>query len=146
MQLYLMEASCFQARKYFGHLATLKQTDPNVWLCLSVCCAMADELEESNVALTRAQSISQNNENDLRIKFCLGVFTKSIFTQSIVVINIQLYSSALLAEKKKEFTTALDGYNACLNGCPVEPQDNSGTGDSTSITFLKDLKGMIYKN
>ena len=61
-----------QARKYFGHLATLKQFDADVWLCLSVCCAMADEFTECATALKTAQNLIQNSGDDVRVKFCHG--------------------------------------------------------------------------
>jgi len=61
-----------QARKYFGHLATLKQFDADVWLCLSVCCAMADEFTECSTALKTAQNLINNSEEDVRVKFCHG--------------------------------------------------------------------------
>lgn len=59
-----------QARKYFGHLATLRHDDPDVWLCLSVCCAMAEEFEECSTAIKRASTLIE--KDDVRIKFCHG--------------------------------------------------------------------------
>jgi len=37
---HLERQSFQQARKYFGHLATLKSEDPEVWLSLCISCAM----------------------------------------------------------------------------------------------------------
>lgn len=61
-----------QARKFFGHLATLRHDDPDVWLCLSVCCAMAEEFVECATALKTAEGLIINSEHDLRVKFCHG--------------------------------------------------------------------------
>jgi len=62
----------YQARKYFGHLATLRHEDADVWLCLSVCCAMAEEFEECSTALKRATNLIEKHEEDVRVKFCHG--------------------------------------------------------------------------
>ena len=62
----------YQARKYFGHLATLRHEDADVWLCLSVCCAMAEEFDECSTALKRATNLIE--KDDVRIKFCQGVY------------------------------------------------------------------------
>lgn len=43
-----------------------------MWLCLCVCCAMADEVDESNVALSRAIAVADKHASDIRIKFCTG--------------------------------------------------------------------------
>lgn len=68
----------FQARKYFGHLATLKPNDPDVWLCLSIACAMADEFEDSTLALNRAKTLLDRKVEDIRIKFCSGILMHSV--------------------------------------------------------------------
>ena len=41
---HLERHSFQQSRKYFGHLATLKSDDPDVWLGLSIACAMVSIL------------------------------------------------------------------------------------------------------
>jgi tetratricopeptide (TPR) repeat protein len=82
-----------QARKYFGHLATLRHDDPDVWICLSVCCAMAEEFDECSTALKRAATFL--DQEDIRLRFC----------------------RSLMHEKKKDFPNAIDGYNSCLNEC-----------------------------
>ena len=51
---HLERHSVQQARKYFGHLVTLRHDDADVWLCLSVYCAMTEEFDECNTASTRA--------------------------------------------------------------------------------------------
>jgi hypothetical protein len=128
LAVWHLERNSFQqARKYFGHLATLEQNEANVWLCLSVCCAMADELDESSVALARAVSIASKSDSDIRIKFC----------------------TALLAEKRRDFQLALEGYSECLAECRDDP-DTDGAEDQgqatdkpVAIGFLKDLKGEL---
>lgn len=60
-----------QARKFFGHLVTLRPNEPDVWLCLSVCCAMAEEFQECSIALQRAE-VLVGDMDDMRIKFCRG--------------------------------------------------------------------------
>ena len=52
--------------------------DPQVWLSLSVCCAMADELKDCQDALTKATSLISNTSQDSRIHFCQGTSTFSI--------------------------------------------------------------------
>lgn len=34
---------------------------------------MADELDESNVALTRAMGMTAKSDSDIRVKFCTGM-------------------------------------------------------------------------
>lgn len=43
-----------------------------MWVCLSVCCAMADEFEESATATARAAMVLEKRDADVRIKFCNG--------------------------------------------------------------------------
>lgn len=80
-----------QARKYFGHLATLKE-DCDVFICLSVCCAMTNEFDESLAALRRASNLRDRTEDGVRLQFC----------------------HALIVEKRGDFQLALEGYNNCL--------------------------------
>jgi hypothetical protein len=70
-----------QARKYFGHLATLRHEDPDVLLCLSVCCAMAEEFEECSTALKRASALIE--QDDVRIKFCNGACVTYMYHQDL---------------------------------------------------------------
>eukprot|EP01036_Dinobryon_divergens_P025223 gene25221-33749_t len=112
-----------QARKYFGHFATLCPTNPDVWLCLSVCCAMEEEFSDSTAALKTATKIIENYEDDVRVKFC----------------------HALLSEKKEDFPTAMNGYLHCLNQCSAATENKSAI-DGTSgadITFFKELRGEV---
>ena len=37
---HLERQSYQQARKYFAHMSTLKSEDADIWLCLSISCAM----------------------------------------------------------------------------------------------------------
>lgn len=64
-----------KARKYFGHLATLRHEDADVWLCLSVCCAMAEEFDECSTAVSRATGLLEKGADDVRVKFCTGEFS-----------------------------------------------------------------------
>lgn len=61
-----------KARRYFGHLATLCSVNADVWLCLSVCCAMSEEFAESLYALKTATNLIEHYEDDVRVKFCHG--------------------------------------------------------------------------
>jgi tetratricopeptide (TPR) repeat protein len=90
---HLERHSFQQARKYFGHLATLRLDDPDVWICLSVCCAMAEEFEECSTAVKRASNLLE--PNDIRLRFC----------------------QSLMQEKKKDYPSAIDGYTSCLTEC-----------------------------
>eukprot|EP01035_Chromulina_nebulosa_P018192 gene18192-23853_t len=142
LAMWHMERHSFQqARKYCGHLATLKSNDSNVWICLSICCAMAEEFDECNGAIRRASSLLENHENDLRIQFC----------------------KALLCEKSKDYITAMDNYMKCLNQSLFSYQsleDRKNTElqlqsiDKTTISliphwtdkpkaFLQEMKGEI---
>ena len=65
-----------QARKYFGHLATLRHDDADVWLLgLSVCCAMT-VFDECNTALTRATVLIKEGGDDVRVTFCNALVSK----------------------------------------------------------------------
>lgn len=43
-----------------------------MWLCLSVCCAMAEEFDECATALNRATGLLEKGADDVRVKFCTG--------------------------------------------------------------------------
>ena len=51
----------------------MKIDDPEVWLCLCVCCALADEYSECQNALSKAKNLIPNCEEDVRIRFCDGM-------------------------------------------------------------------------
>lgn len=127
LALWHLERHSFQqARKYFGHLATLRHEDPDVLLCLSVCCAMAEEFEECSTALKRASSLIANN--DVRIKFC----------------------NALMLEKKRDFGHAMEGYMHCLAECgsssdaSAEARNAEGDGpEKRKYEFMKELRGEV---
>mmetsp|Transcript_33276 Transcript_33276/g.48149 ORF Transcript_33276/g.48149 Transcript_33276/m.48149 type:complete len:622 (+) Transcript_33276:53-1918(+) len=125
---HLDRHSFHQARKYFGHLATLCSNNPDVWLCLSVCCAMGEEFSESALALKNAMKLIENVNDDVRVKFC----------------------HALMSEKRKEFSIAMDGYMHCLSQCSaVEAQTdnhsllNEGATNPTEFLFIKELRGEV---
>lgn len=75
-----------QARKHFIHLTELLQNEPEIWLSLSVCYALSNEVEEGKNALQLAQnlllssSISSSSEpiNDPRVFFCQGMLSKYV--------------------------------------------------------------------
>eukprot|EP00601_Ochromonadales_sp_CCMP2298_P019210 CAMPEP_0173309500 /NCGR_PEP_ID=MMETSP1143-20121109/22364_1 /TAXON_ID=483371 /ORGANISM="non described non described, Strain CCMP2298" /LENGTH=152 /DNA_ID=CAMNT_0014251097 /DNA_START=59 /DNA_END=513 /DNA_ORIENTATION=- len=92
---HLERHSFQQARQYFSKLSLQRPNHADVWLSLSVCCAMAEEFDECGSALQRAQGLIPLREEDVRVKFC----------------------RALMAEKRKDFTTAMEGYVNCLNQC-----------------------------
>jgi hypothetical protein len=59
-----------QARRFFGHLATLKPDDADIWMTLSVCCAFCEEYEESFTAITTSKRFITSAEAEIRWKFC----------------------------------------------------------------------------
>ena len=65
-----------QARKYFGHLTTLRHDDADVWLCLSVCCALTEVFDECNTASTRATVLIKVGGDDVRVTFCNALVSK----------------------------------------------------------------------
>jgi tetratricopeptide (TPR) repeat protein len=123
---HLERHSFQQARKYFGHLSTLRSDDVDVWFSLSVSSAMADEFEECSIALSKARSLVEKGADDVRVKFC----------------------NALMSEKRKEYPIALEGYLHCLGQCGVvlDNEHNNSTeisSDSYPISFMKELKGEV---
>ena len=68
---HLERHSVQQARKYFGHLATSRHDDADVWLCLSVYCALTEEFDECNTASTRATVLIKEGGDDVRVTFWL---------------------------------------------------------------------------
>lgn len=126
---HLERQSFQQARRYFGHMATIRQDDCDVWTCLAISCAMAEEFDECSSALKRATALVTRNEENLRLKFC----------------------SSLLFEKKKEYPSAMAGYMHCLSDCTKFSSDYSEQllSDDESIieqaqaliALLKELKG-----
>ena len=108
MAVWHLERHSFQqARKYFGHLATLRHDDADVWLCLSVYCAMTEEFDECNTALTRAAVLIKEGGDDVRVKFC----------------------NALMAERRKDFSLALEMYSQCLTECGTSISREQGITD-----------------
>ena len=73
------QLNSLKARKYFGHLATLCPSNADVWLCLSVCCAMGEEFVDSATALKTATTMIDNYEDDVRVKFCHGLLIIYIY-------------------------------------------------------------------
>jgi len=131
---HLERHSFQQARKYFGHLATLRQSDPDVWLCLGVCCAMAEEFVECSGALKTAVTLVPEGVDDVRVKFC----------------------QTLMAEKRKEYTTAMEGYVNCLNQCAASAaqaqkveQESANSGaqipppQHQKFAFMRELRGEV---
>jgi len=64
--------SYVQARRFLGLLCILKPEDENVWFALCVSCAVAGELEEAQRAYEEIGMLLNYNDNDVRLKFCLG--------------------------------------------------------------------------
>jgi tetratricopeptide (TPR) repeat protein len=123
---HLERHSFQQARKYFGHLSNLRSNDVDVWFCLSVSSAMAEEFEECLTALSKATSLIEKGADDVRVKFC----------------------HALMTEKRKEYPLALEGYLHCLGQCGlVLANENTNStefsSDSYPIAFMKELKGEL---
>lgn len=125
-----------QARKYFGHLATLRHDDPDVWICLSVCCAMAEEFDECSTALKRVTALL--DPEDIRLRFC----------------------RSLMQEKRKDYANAIDGFTSCLNECTAVAEEaihfeNALEAQTISVTqeeigarrkraeFMKELSGEV---
>eukprot|EP01031_Cornospumella_fuschlensis_P025327 gene25328-30583_t len=129
--------SFHEAKKYLLHLSTLCPEDADVWLCLSACYAFSEDHADSLAALNTAKKLISNPEMDVRVKFCY----------------------ALLAEKRRDFNTAMEGYTTCLNQCnvimnnlhspkPFQPGSNAGTPNATQNTeskhmFLREIRGEI---
>lgn len=61
-----------QAKRYFGHLATLKDKEAEVWICLAICCTMTEEFADCVMALKLATFLIDSNVIDVRILFCQG--------------------------------------------------------------------------
>jgi hypothetical protein len=146
---FLYRHSFQQARKYFGHLATIRQDDADVWLCLSVCCAMAEEFSECATAIKTAQDLIGIDSDDVRIKFCKGmVCINHLQTKSYHLLTfsfVGFFDAALMAEKRKDYTIAMEGYVTCLNYCaasalhatqqpPVSSSDKTGSNDGNNQT------------
>lgn len=61
---------------------------------------------------------------------------------------ITIFNKALLSEKKKEYSTAMEGYISCMKICESEKNDNSSPNEKESnvssslesISFFKDMK------
>ena len=128
---HLERQSFQQARRYFGHMTTLRLEDCNVWICLAISCAMAEEFDECSNAIKRATVLAVLNEDHLRLTFC----------------------SSLLLEKKKEYPSAMSGYMTCLSDCTKLSTDlteqaplsdvHASMGRHALFSLLKELKGEI---
>ena len=134
---HLERHSVQQARKYFGHLVTLRHDDADVWLCLSVYCAMTEEFDECNTASTRATVLIKEGGDDVRVKVC----------------------NALMAERRKDFSLALEMHSQCLTECGTSisreqgiTDDDTRAADNTHeaaicadqpMSFIRELKGEV---
>ena len=85
---HLGKHSFQQARKYVGHLATLRHDDAEVWLCLSVCCAMTEEFDDCNTALNRATVLIKKGGDDVRVKFCNALRTEKRKDFSLRIMTV----------------------------------------------------------
>lgn len=120
---HMHRMSYSQARKYFGHLATLKE-DCEVFLSLSICCAMTEEFDECLAGLHRADGRKANKEDEIRIRFC----------------------TAIMMGKKREFQPALEGFNHCiaeLNAMFDFTLPFGSTPAETTRRKMNDIRGEI---
>ena len=69
-----------KARKYYGHLATLRPNESEIWLCVTICSALANELVEAITALRKVEELLIDYEFDVRVKFCEGNKEQNIIT------------------------------------------------------------------
>jgi hypothetical protein len=73
----------------------LKVNDPEVWLCLCVCCALADEYSDCQNALSNAKSFISNSEEDVRIRFCDGTNYLNTLTLDIIFLKVLMFINLL---------------------------------------------------
>lgn len=120
-----------------------------VWLCLCVCCALGEEYTEANTALAAAKKINKTTDGEVRVRFCQGKLVFSlVFHLRFLCLNAML---ALLAEKRKDFPAAMEGYTNCLNQCSAMANviNNehitapSETDKAQKINFLKEVRGEV---
>lgn len=87
---------------------------------------MAEEFVECSTALKTAQNLIPASEDDVRVKFCHGkteLGTITLRVQCFMCVCIVLVLSlALMSEKRKDYTIAMEGYVTCLNQCAAAAQ------------------------
>ena len=96
---------------------------------------MADEFTECSTALKTAQNLISNSEEDVRVKFCHGKRGFLIFSPCLLhAINIPTFRfcTALMSEKRKDYTIAMEGYVTCLNQCAAAQTQTSDEATSSS--------------
>lgn len=85
---------------YFGHLASLLKSEPNIWITYSIVCALAGEIESSHRALAEVIRLLEKPEEDIRIKYCQG----------------------LLYERRSKLTEALEMYYHGIDICDTRQE------------------------
>jgi len=73
---------------------------------------MAEEFDECSTALKRATTLIDKREEDVRVKFCIGKIGSSF-----ILHYSNRFCPALMAEKRKDYGGAMDGYSSCLSEC-----------------------------
>ena len=81
---------------------------------------MTEEFAECLAALRRAEKLRLTRADELRILFC----------------------STLLAEKKRDFAQALEGYSRCLNELD-QLTSGEGSGPEQTAAVFKDMRGDV---
>ena len=117
---------------------------------------MAEEFDDCLVALKQASQLIEGKDNDIRILFCSCKYSKHF----IIFEIFHEYSLALVAEKRKDYDIAFDGYMKCLQQCTIaskvleETKTNGGTesekvnhiwepSSMKSLSFFKQMRGEI---
>lgn len=99
---------------------------------------MAEEFSECSTALKTAQNLIPQNAEDIRVKFCNGRLSTSLLllheSRPITCI-VNVLSLALMSEKRKDYTIAMEGYVTCLNQCAAaqnQPTDDAANSNSNN--------------
>jgi tetratricopeptide (TPR) repeat protein len=103
-----------QARQYFHHLCGIKNSDPSIWLCLSISCAFAKEFQESQDAALMASQYLEYREEDARVLFCSGCHYSLFF---LFLPGIYFHCTGLLLEIRKDYNSAYNTFMRCLLKC-----------------------------
>lgn len=96
---HLQRRSFRAARQYYGHLSTLRRSDPSVWFSLAMCCCFGGDLEESTVALKEMIRLTEKPGGDVRASLLKGLIAEKHgdLKEALVIFEATLVSCSTLA-------------------------------------------------
>ncbi len=121
------------ARQYYGHLSTLRRSDPSVWFSLAMCCCFGGDLEESTVALKEMIRLTEKPGGDIRASLLKGLIAEKHgdLKEALTIFEATLVSCSTLSTAEEGIDAAAGFYQGM----------DAIRSFRAHIRFLKEVKG-----